>query len=75
MVDDAIFRAMDVPRELFRVHGVAEFVPREGFMKKSPGILDVMTRTRRDGPPNRRMDYSGSPGSYSSSQGPGLGTL
>lgn len=63
LMNDALVTALQVPADLFRVHGVAEFVPRRGFMKREPGILDVMDTTRSPGPA-RRMDYSGTPAGW-----------
>lgn len=73
-VNEMLFRTMHAPRELFQVHGFAEYVPRHGFMKREPSVADVLD-TGRDPGPDRRMDYSGSYGSYSGTSRPGLGML
>ena len=73
-VNDALMTAMMVPRESLQAHGAAQPVPRFGYEKRELGIYDVLG-TGRSGGPDRRMDYSGSYGSYSGTQRPGLGMV
>lgn len=70
-VNDALMSAMNVPGELFR-STIAGYTPRRGFMKREPGIAEVLGTGRFPGP-DARMDYSGSYGSYSGTSRPGLG--
>ena len=72
-VNDALVTALAVPAESLRARGAAMPVPRFGVAKTEPSI-DVILDTGRDAGPDRRMDYSGSYGSFSSSMRPSLGT-
>lgn len=73
-VNDALMSAMLVPAELLRARAVAPIAPRYGFMKHEVGIGEVLDTGRVPGP-DSRMDYSGSYGSYSGTQRPGLGMM
>lgn len=72
-VNDALMKAMAVPREAF-YSLTAQPTPRYGFVKHEMGIRDVLDTARKPGG-DRRMDYSGSYGSYSGTSRPGIGSL
>lgn len=71
MVNDALVSALAVPSELLRVRGAAMPMPRFGAVKTEPVVEEVLATGRHPGP-DRRMDYSGSYGSYSGTSRPGL---
>lgn len=73
MVNDALMKAMSVPRDMYQRH-FAPHAPRHGFVKQEPTIHGVLGSTRVPGPADR-MDYSGSYGSYTGTERPGLGHI
>jgi hypothetical protein len=73
-VNDALLAHMNIPEEMLRSKGVAQYMPRHGFAKSEPGLYEVLGTGRTPGP-DSRMDYSGSYGSFSGTSRPGLGML
>ncbi|MFN2347169.1 MAG: hypothetical protein ABR616_15830 [Dermatophilaceae bacterium] len=72
ITNDALMSALAVPSESLRARGAAMPAPRFGAMKIEPRIQEVLDTGRHPGP-NRRMDYSGATGSFSSGSRPSIG--
>lgn len=76
IVNNALLAALE-PAAVIRAgaHNQRElFPPRWGYERREPGIHEVLNTGRFAGP-DKRMDYSGSLGSYSGTDRPSIGML